>query len=137
MEAVILGVLCMVGMLILRIPYAPMVGALVGVTALIPVVGGFIGAGVGAFMILTENPLKAVIFVVFLVILQQLEGNLIYPRVMGSRVNLPGMWVLAAVTIGGGIAGPIGMLLSVPVASTAYVLLKEATIKREERIQNR
>ena len=137
LEAVILGVLCMVGMLILRIPYAPMVGALVGVTALIPVVGGFIGAGVGAFMILTENPLKAVIFVVFLVILQQLEGNLIYPRVMGSRVNLPGMWVLAAVTIGGGIAGPIGMLLSVPVASTAYVLLKEATIKREERIQNR
>ena len=134
LEAVILGVLCMIGMLILRIPYAPMVGALVGVTALIPVVGGFIGAIVGAFMILTVDPIKAVIFVVFLIILQQLEGNLIYPRVMGSRVNLPGMWILAAVTVGGGIAGPIGMLLSVPVASTAYVLIKEATVKREEKL---
>lgn len=134
LEAVILGCLCMIGMLILGIPYAPMVGALVGVTALIPVVGAFIGAGVGAFVIVTESPVKAVVFVVFLVILQQLEGNLIYPKVMGSRVNLPGLWILAAVTIGGGLAGPIGMLLSVPVASTIYVLLKEATAKREAEL---
>lgn len=134
LEAVILGVLCMIGMLILQIPYAPMVGALVGVTALIPVVGGFIGAIVGAFMILTVNPVKAVIFVVYLLVLQQLEGNIIYPRVMGSRVNLPSMWILAAVTVGGGIAGPIGMLLSVPIASTVYVLVKEATLKRENRL---
>ncbi len=132
LEAVILGLLCMTGMLILKIPYAPMVSALVGVTALIPVVGGFIGAIVGAFMILTVEPIKAVIFVVFLIILQQLEGNLIYPKVMGSRVNLPGMWILASVTVGGGIAGPIGMLLSVPIASTIYVLLREATEKREQ-----
>ncbi len=137
LEAVILGVLCMIGMLILRIPYAPMVGALVGVTALIPVVGGFIGAIVGAFMILTVDPIKAVIFVIYLLVLQQLEGNLIYPRVMGSRVNLPGMWILAAVTIGGGIAGPIGMLLSVPIASTAYVLVHESTDKREKELKER
>ncbi len=135
LEAVILGVLCMLGMWIFRFPYAPMVGALVGVTALIPVVGGFIGAGVGAFMILTVDPLKAVLFLVFIVVLQQLEGNLIYPRVMGSRVNLPGMWILAAVTVGGGIAGPVGMLLSVPIASTVYVLVREATDKREKALK--
>lgn len=135
LEAVILGTLCMIGMLILRIPYAPMVGALIGVTALIPVVGAFIGAAVGAFVILTVNPFKALVFLIFLVILQQLEGNIIYPRVMGSRVNLPGMWILAAVTIGGGIAGPIGMLISVPVASTVYVLIREATENREKKLQ--
>lgn len=136
-EAVILGVLCMIGMWIFGFPYAPMIGALVGVTALIPVVGGFIGAAVGAFMILTVDPLKAVFFLIFIVVLQQLEGNLIYPRVMGSRVNLPGMWILAAVTVGGGIAGPIGMLLSVPIASTVYVLVREATDKREKLMKER
>lgn len=132
LEAVILGVLCMIGMLILRIPYAPMVGALVGVTAIIPVVGGFIGAGVGAFMILTVSPVKAVIFLIFIVILQQIEGNVIYPKVMGSSVSLPGMWILAAVTVGGGIAGAVGMLLAVPVASTVYTLISEATNNREK-----
>lgn len=133
LEAMILGGLCMVGMLILQIPYAPMVGALVGVTALIPVIGGFIGAGVGAVMILTQNPLKALIFIIFLVVLQQLEGNLIYPRVMGKRVSLPSMWILAAVTLGGSIGGPLGMLLSVPIASTCYALTKEFTRKKEEK----
>lgn len=134
LEALILGGLCMIGMLILRIPYAPMVGALVGVTALIPVIGGFIGAGVGAVMILTQDPWKALVFVIFLIVLQQLEGNLIYPKVMGKRVNLPAMWILAAVTLGGSIAGPLGMLLSVPTASTLYVLLKEATENREKKL---
>ena len=134
LEAVILGVLCIIGMLILKIPYAPMVGALVGVTAIIPVVGGFIGAFVGAFMILTVSPVKAVIFLIFILVLQQLEGNLIYPKVMGTSVNLPSMWILAAVTIGGGIAGAGGMLLAVPVASTLYVLVREATEKREEKL---
>ena len=134
LEAVILGVLCMLGMFILRLPYAPMVGALVGVTALIPVVGAFIGAAVGAFMILTVDPIKAVIFVVFLLILQQIEGNLIYPKVMGDKVNLPALWILAAVTIGGGLVGPVGMLLSVPAFSTIYTLVKEATQEREEKI---
>lgn len=132
LEAVILGVLCMLGMWIFGFPYAPMIGALVGVTALIPVVGGFIGAGVGAFMMLTVDPIKALFFLVFIIVLQQLEGNLIYPRVMGSRVNLPGMWIFAAVAVGGGVAGPVGMLLSVPIASTVYVLVREATEKREK-----
>lgn len=132
MEAVILGMLCTIGMLILRLPYAPMIGALVGVTALIPIVGAFIGTIVGAFLILTVSPFKAFIFVVFLIILQQLEGNLIYPKMMGARINLPAIWVFAAVTIGGNLAGPVGMLLGVPAASAAYELLKEATAKREE-----
>lgn len=133
LEALILGSLCMIGMLILQLPYAPMVGALVGVTALIPVVGAFIGTIIGAFMILTVSPIQAVVFVIYLLILQQIEGNLIYPRVMGSRVNMPGMWIMAAVTVGGGIGGPIGMLLSVPIASAAYTLLREATKNREQQ----
>lgn len=132
LEAMILGGLCMLGMLILRIPYAPMVGALVGVTALIPVIGGFIGVGVGTVMILTQSPVKALIFVIFFIVLQQIEGNIIYPKVMGSRVNLPAMWILVAVTLGGSIAGPMGMLLSVPVASTMYVLIKEVTAQKEK-----
>lgn len=137
LEALILGGLCMIGMLILRIPYAPMVGALVGVTALIPVIGGFIGAGVGAVMILTQDPWKALVFVIFLIVLQQIEGNLIYPRVMGKRVNLPAMWILAAVTLGGSVGGPLGMLISVPVASTLYVLLREATAAREMKLSEK
>ena len=137
LEALILGVLCMLGMLIFNIPYAPMVSVLVGITALIPVIGGFIGGGIGAFMILTSDPSKALFFVIFLVILQQLEGNLIYPKVMGHRIHLPGIWILAAVTLGGGIGGPIGMLLSVPITSTAYVLVKEATAKREKELEEK
>lgn len=132
MEAIILGSLCTIGMLILRLPYAPMVGALIGVTAFIPIVGAYLGAFVGAFMIMTVDPFKALVFLVFLIILQQVEGNLIYPRVMGSRIHLPALWVLAAINIGGGIAGPIGMLLAVPVFSSAYELLKEATAEREK-----
>lgn len=134
LESLILGILCTLGMLLMKIPYAPMVGVLVGVTALIPVVGAFLGAIVGAFIILTVSPVKSLIFLVFIVVLQQVEGNIIYPRVMGNRVNLPGMWILAAVTIGGGLAGAIGMLLSVPIAATVYVLLQEATDKREKKL---
>ena len=130
-EAVILGTLCGIGMAILRIPYAPMVGALVGVTALIPYVGAFLATFIGAFMILTVDPFKALVFVIYLLALQQVEGNLIYPRVVGAKINLPAMWVLAAITVGGNLAGPLGMLLGVPAASAAYALLKEATIKRE------
>ena len=131
-EAIILGSLCAIGMWILQIPYAPMVGALVGVMALIPYVGAFISTTVSAFMILTVSPVKALIFVVFLLALQQLEGNLIYPKVVGAKINLPAMWVLAAITVGGNLAGPIGMLLGVPFSSSAYALLKEATDKREQ-----
>lgn len=133
-EAVILGTLCGIGMGILRIPYAPMVGALVGVTALIPYVGAFLATIVGAFMILTVDPFKALVFVIFLLALQQVEGNLIYPRVVGAKINLPAMWVLAAITVGGNLAGPFGMLLGVPAASAAYALLREATEKREQQL---
>ena len=133
-EAVILGTLCGIGMGILRIPYAPMVGALVGVTALIPYVGAFLATIVGAFMILTVNPFKAFVFIIFLLALQQAEGNLIYPKVVGAKINLPAMWVLAAITVGGNLAGPIGMLLGVPAASAAYALLKEATQRRETKL---
>ena len=134
LEAVILGTLCIIGMLILRLPYAPMVGALVGVTAFIPVVGAFAGTAVGAFMILTVSPAKALVFVIYLLILQQIEGNIIYPKVMGDKINLPAIWVLAAVTIGGGLGGPLGMLLGVPVTSTIYILLREETEKREKKL---
>lgn len=133
-EAVILGTLCGIGMAILRIPYAPMVGALVGVTALIPYVGAFLATIVGAFMILTVNPFKALVFVIYLLALQQVEGNLIYPKVVGAKINLPAMWVLAAITVGGNLAGPIGMLLGVPAASAAYALLREATENREKTL---
>ena len=130
-EAIILGALCFIGMLIFAFPYASMVSILVGVTALVPIVGGFVGCGIGAFMMLTVDPIKALWFAVFFVVLQQIEGNLIYPKVMGSRVNLPSMWILAAVSIGGGIGGAVGMLLAVPITSTLYVLFNEATEKRE------
>ncbi len=129
-EAVILGLLCTVGMFILQLPYAAMVGALVAFTALIPVAGAYIGAGVGAFMILTVSPVKALIFLVFIVILQQLEGNIIYPKVVGKSIGLPGIWVLAAVTVGGGLMGVLGMLLGVPVAAAIYRLLRR-DINRE------
>lgn len=124
-EAVILGVLCTLGMWILRLPYATMIGALVAFTALIPVAGAYIGAAIGAFMILTVSPVKALVFLVFLLVLQQLEGNLIYPKVVGSSIGLPGIWVLAAVTVGGGVMGVAGMLLGVPIAATIYKLLAE------------
>lgn len=130
MEAVIIGTLCAIGMKLLGMPYAVMTGTVVGVTALIPVVGAYIGAAVGAFMVFTVNPLQAVAFVIFLVILQQLEGNLIYPRVVGSSIGLPGMWVLAAVTIGGGVFGIGGMLLGVPLAASVYKLLGHDVRKR-------
>lgn len=119
-EAVILGLLCTLGMMILKIPYAAMIGALIAFTALIPIAGAYIGAGVGAFMIFTVSPMQALVFLIFIVVLQQLEGNLIYPRVVGSSIGLPGIWVLAAVTIGGGIMGITGMLFGVPLTATFY-----------------
>ncbi len=130
-EAVILGTLCTIGMLLFRFPYATMVGTLIGATALLPVVGAYLGAAVGAFMIFTIDPLKALGFLIFIAILQQLEGNLIYPRVVGSSVGLPGIWVLAAVTVGGGLGGIIGMLLAVPVTATLYKLLQKDVQKRK------
>lgn len=125
LEAAILGVLCTVGMLLLGLPYAPMIGALIGVTALIPVAGAYIGALVGVFLILTISPVEALVFLVFLVVLQQFEGNIIYPKVVGSSIGLPAIWVLAAITVGGGLSGIVGMLLGVPITSIVYRLIEE------------
>ncbi len=130
-EALILGSLVTLGMLLLRLPYAPMIGALVAVMAFVPIAGAYISGAVGALMLLSESPLSAVIFVVFLIVLQQIEGNLIYPRVVGSSLGLPAIWVLASVTIGGGLFGILGMVLAVPLAATAYALVKRDLEKRE------
>lgn len=135
-EAVILGTLCTLGMWLFRFPYAPMIGAFIGATALIPVVGAYLGGAVGVIMILTQDPVKAILFVVFLVVLQQLEGNLIYPKVVGSSIGLPGMWVLTAVTLGGGILGVSGMLIGVPVAATFYKLLGDDVRRRTAEAAN-
>ncbi len=123
-EAVILGTLCMLGMMLLGLPYAPMIGALTAFCALIPIVGAFLAAGVGAFLILMQSPMQALIFLIFIIVLQQLEGNLIYPHVVGSSIQLPGIWVLAAVTVGGSVMGIFGMLLGVPLAAACYRLLR-------------
>lgn len=131
-ESVILGALCAVGMLIFRFPYAVMTGVVIGVTALIPVAGAYIGGTVGFLLILSsESFVKAILFLVYLVILQQLEGNLIYPRVVGASIGLPGIWVLAVVTVGGGMFGIPGMLFGVPLAATGYQLLRNDMNKKE------
>lgn len=132
-EAVILGTLCTLGLLALQMPYATMVGCLVGFMSLIPIAGSYIGAAVGTFMIFTESPTKALGFLIFLIILLQLEGNLIYPRVVGASIGLPGIWVLSAVTIGGGIMGVPGMLLGVPLAASCYKLLRADMYQREQQ----
>lgn len=128
-EAVILGVMCAVGMWIFDFPYVTMISVLVGFTALIPVVGSFIGAGVGFVVILTVSPIKALLFIVFIIVLQQIEGNLIYPKVVGGSIGLPALFVLAAVTVGGSLLGVLGMLLGVPIVATVYRLLKEDVAK--------
>lgn len=130
LEACILGCLFAVAMLILKMPYIPLVSVVIAVTALVPVVGAFVGCVLGAFFILVDNPLQAVTFVIMFLILQQLENNLIYPRVVGTSIGLPGMWVLVAVTIGGEIMGVGGMLVMIPLVSVLYTLLREFTDKR-------
>lgn len=125
MESVIIGILCFIGMVIFRMPYAPMISILVGFTALIPIFGAFIGTAIGAFLILMDSPMQAVWFVIFIIVLQQMEGDLIYPRVVGSSVGLPSLWVLLAVTVGGSVWGIMGMLVSVPICSVLYCLMRE------------
>ena len=125
LEATLLGILSIIGMLVLRIPYAVPIGVLIGVTALIPIVGAFIGIIVGAILILSVEPLKVMTFLIFILILQQIEGNLIYPKVVGDSVGLPGIWVLVAVAVGGDLFGLIGMLLGLPIASILYTVVKD------------
>ena len=133
MEACILGGMFAVTLFILRMPYVTLISVLIAVTALIPLVGGFIGCFFGAFFILVNNPMQALIFVIVFLVLQQIEGNLIYPKVVGGSIGLPGMWVLAAVTIGGDLMGVVGMFLMIPLSSVLYTLLREITNKRLTR----
>ena len=139
LEALIFGSLCFLGMLILRLPYATTIAVLLGFTALIPVFGAFIGTFLGAFLILMISPIKAIIFVVFILVLQQIEGNLIYPKVVGKSVGLPGIWVLLSVTIGASVGGILGMLIATPLCSLLYILLRQAVNDRinSNKIVNR
>lgn len=127
LEACILGGMFAVSMLICRMPYVSLVSVLIAVTALIPIFGAFIGCFVGAFLILVQNPIQAFWFVVLFLCLQQIEGNLIYPKVVGSSVGLPSIWVLVAVTVGGSTMGVAGMLIMIPLSSVLYSLLRTAT----------
>lgn len=130
LEAVILGTMFVIAMSLFGMPYALMVGVLIAFTALIPIVGAFIGCGVGAFLILIDNPLQALWFVILFLVLQQLEGNLIYPKVVGNSVGLPAIWVLMAVSVGGSLFGVSGMLFFIPLMSTGYALLRESVNNR-------
>ena len=133
LEAVILGTMFVVAMSLFGMPYALMVGVLIAFTALIPIVGGFIGCAVGAFMILIDNPLQALWFVILFLVLQQIEGNLIYPKVVGNSVGLPAIWVLVAVSVGGSLFGISGMLFFIPLTSSGYALLRESVNDRNAR----
>lgn len=134
LEALIIGLLCFIGMLLLQIPYASTISVLVGFTALIPVFGAFIGTFIGAFLIFMVEPFKALIFIIFIIILQQLEGNIIYPKVVGKSVGLPSIWVMVAVTVGASIYGVLGMILSVPLCSILYSIIKtDVNLKIEEK----
>lgn len=134
-EAVILGAMFIVAMTIGGMPFAVMIGVLIAFTALIPIVGAFIGCFIGTFLILVDSPAKAVGFVVLFLVLQQVEGNLIYPHVVGNSVGLPSIWVLAAVTIGGSLMGVVGMLIFIPLLSTVYMLLREDVNRRNKAAQ--
>ena len=124
LEACILGTMFCVTMLVIRLPYALLIGIVIAITALIPIVGAFIGCVVGIILIGLVNPVKAVIFVIMFFVLQQIEGNLIYPHVVGSSVGLPGMWVLMAVTVGGSLFGIVGILTFIPICSVCYALFR-------------
>lgn len=130
LEAIILGCMFFITMAIFRFPYALMISVLITVTALIPIFGAFIGLVIGAFLILVANPVQALWFVVMFLIIQQVEGNLIYPRVVGSSVGLPSLWVLVAVTLGGSTLGVLGMLINVPLCSVIYCLLRQSVNRR-------
>ena len=135
LEALILGSMFFVAMSLFKMPYALLVGVLVAFTALIPIFGAFIGCVVGAFLILLVDPLQALFFVIMFLVLQQIEGNLIYPKVVGNSVGLPSIWVLAAVTIGGSLMGVVGMLIFIPLVSVVYTLFRESVYKRLEQKQ--
>lgn len=133
LEAFILGTICTLGMLLFRFPNAISIGAMVGMTSLVPMIGAFIGGVIGFALIAASSPIQAVLFVVFLICLQQFEGDVIYPKVVGNSVGLPSILVLAAITVGTSLGGVAGMLVGVPVTATAYRLIHNATLRREEQ----
>ena len=130
LEAVILGTMFFVVMSIFQFPYALLIGVVIAFTALIPIFGAFIGCVIGAFLILVVNPMKALMFIILFLVLQQIEGNLIYPHVVGGSVGLPSIWVLLAVTVGGSLMGVLGMLIFIPLFSVLYALFREFVYKR-------
>jgi predicted PurR-regulated permease PerM len=129
-EALIIGIICFIGMAVMSMPYAVAVSALVGFTALIPLIGAFVGTGIGALLILMVEPIKALWFVIFIIVLQQVESNLIYPRVVGTSVGLPGIWVLLAVSVGAASFGILGILVAVPFSAVLYSLLRRTIDRR-------
>lgn len=133
LEALILALLFVVPMMLLNMPYIPLICVLIAVTALVPMVGAFVGCGFGAFFILVNDPAQAVVFVILFVVIQQIENNLIYPKVVGQSIGLPGMWVLMAVAVGGSLSGVVGMFMMVPLSSVLYTLMREFTHKRLEQ----
>ena len=135
LEACILGCMFAIAMAVFKLPYITLVSVLIAVTALVPIVGAFVGCAVSAFLILVNDPFQAVVFVAMFLVLQQIENNLIYPKVVGTSIGLPGMWVLLAVTVGGEIMGVAGMLVMIPLVSVVYTLLREITYKRVEERQ--
>ncbi|MDV5973572.1 hypothetical protein FMV2238Y02_06280 [Streptococcus canis] len=136
LEAMILGTLTAIGMFILQLPFAGTIGVLVAFTALIPVVGASIGAAIGFILIMTQSMSQAIVFIIFLIILQQIEGNFIYPRVVGGSIGLPAMWVLMAITIGASLRGIVGMIVAVPLAATLYQVVKDH-IQKKQAIQKK
>lgn len=132
LEAMILGSLTAIGMFLFKLPYAATIGILVAFTALIPVVGAYIGVTIGFILIATQDVSQAIFFVIYLVVLQQFEGNVIYPRVVGGSIGLPGMWVLMAITIGASLWGVLGMLVAVPLAASLYQMIKDNVAKRQQ-----
>lgn len=136
LEAFILGSLCTVGMTIFRLPFAVTIGVFVGTTALIPIFGAYLSAAVGSLLILTVSTPKAFFFLIFIIVLQQLENNFIYPKVVGNSVGLPGMWILVSVTVGGGLFGILGMILSVPIFTTIYKILQKDIRNKLYRVNN-
>lgn len=134
-EAIILGSLCFVGMRILRLDYSGLISVIIAFTALVPIAGAYIGGAIGVILLLFVSPQKAMIFLIFLIILQQFEGNVIYPRVVGRKIGLPGMWVLLSISVGGGLFGIWGMLISVPITTIFYQLIKKDVARREKILE--
>ncbi|MCU9533196.1 AI-2E family transporter [Streptococcus sp. CSL10205-OR2] len=133
LEAMILGSLSAIGMMLLGLPYAPTIGILIAFTAIIPVVGPYIGVTIGAILIMTQSLSQALVFLIFVVILQQFEGNIIYPRVVGGSIGLPSMWVLLSIAIGASLYGVLGMLLSVPLSASLYQIIKDNVAKKQAK----